>query len=71
MKLVYMPYLLYSPDGKAAVTSKRICKFSGRNNFLVSVEDEWPTFLLCYCHLILPPQPSHRGVNRLHLAETG
>jgi len=30
---------------------------SWRNNILLSVEDEWPTFLLCYSHLILPLSP--------------
>lgn len=52
-----MPYLLCSLDRSTAVTSMSICKLSRRNNVLLSVEDEWPTFLLRYSHLILPLSP--------------
>lgn len=52
-----MPYLLCSLDRSTAVTSMSICKLSRRNNILLSVEDEWPTFLLRYSHLILPLSP--------------
>lgn len=56
-RLICLQSLYCSLDRRATVTSKSICKLSRRNNILLSVEDEWPTFLLCYSHLILPLSP--------------
>lgn len=55
--LIRLPSVSSSPDRRATVTSKSICKLSGRNNILPSIEDEWPTFLVRYSHLILPLSP--------------
>lgn len=57
LHLSSLPSVFSSPDRRATVTSKSICKLSGRNNILPSIEDEWPTFLVRYSRLILPHSP--------------